>query len=47
VAGKTYVITCASSGFGRGVALKLAAMKANVVRAARRTEVLQQVAPPA
>jgi NADP-dependent 3-hydroxy acid dehydrogenase YdfG len=47
VAGKTCVITGASSGFGRGVALKLAAMKANVVLAARRTEVLQQVAPPA
>lgn len=47
VAGKTYVITGASSGFGRGVALKLAAMKANVVLAARRSEALQQVAPPA
>jgi len=47
VAGKTYVITGASSGFGRGVALKLAAMKANVVLAARRTEVLEQVASQA
>lgn len=47
VAGKTYVITGASSGFGRGVALKLAAMKANVVLAARRTAVLEQVAQEA
>ena len=47
VAGKTYVITGASSGFGRGVSLKLAAMKANVVLAARRTEVLNQVAQEA
>jgi short-subunit dehydrogenase len=47
VAGKTYVITGASSGFGRGVALRLAAMKANVVLAARRTEVLNEVAAQA
>jgi len=44
IAGKTYVITGASSGFGRGVALRLAGMKANVVLAARRTEVLNEVA---
>ena len=44
VAGKTYVITGASSGFGRGVALRLAGMRANVVLAARRTEVLNEVA---
>lgn len=44
VAGKTYVITGASSGIGRGVALRLASMRANVVLAARRTEVLQEVA---
>src|SRR5437763_9432692 len=44
VAGKTYVITGASSGFGRGVALRLAEMRANVVLAARRTEVLNEVA---
>jgi NAD(P)-dependent dehydrogenase (short-subunit alcohol dehydrogenase family) len=44
VAGKTYVITGASSGFGRGVALRLAALKANVVLAARRTDVLNEVA---
>jgi short-subunit dehydrogenase len=47
VAGKTYVITGASSGFGRGVALRLAAMKANVVLAARRTAVLEEVAQQA
>jgi short-subunit dehydrogenase len=47
VAGKTYVITGASSGFGRGVALRLAQMHANVVLAARRTEVLNQVASEA
>ncbi|MDB5746417.1 MAG: family NAD(P)-dependent oxidoreductase [Massilia sp.] len=44
VAGKTYVVTGASSGFGRGVALKLGAMRANVVLAARRTAVLDEVA---
>jgi len=47
VAGKTYVITGASSGFGRGVALRLAEMRANVVLAARRAEVLQEVAAEA
>jgi short-subunit dehydrogenase len=47
VAGKTFVITGASSGFGRGVALKLAAMRANVVLAARRTDVLKEVAAEA
>jgi short-subunit dehydrogenase len=41
---RTVVITGASSGFGRGVALKLAARGDNVVLAARRTEILQQVA---
>jgi short-subunit dehydrogenase len=44
IAGKTYVITGASSGFGRGVALRLAGMRANVVLAARRTDVLNEVA---
>jgi short-subunit dehydrogenase len=44
IAGKTYVITGASSGFGRGVALELAGMRANVVLAARRTDVLDEVA---
>ncbi len=42
--GKTFVITGASSGFGRGVAVKLGHYKANVVLAARRTELLEEVA---
>lgn len=44
IAGKTVVITGASSGIGRGVALELASLGANVVLAARRTELLEQVA---
>jgi short-subunit dehydrogenase len=44
IAGKTFVVTGASSGFGRGVALKLASLGANVVLAARRTDVLNEVA---
>lgn len=44
IAGKTVVVTGASSGFGRGVALKLAGHRANVVLAARRTAVLEEVA---
>ncbi|WP_460676811.1 SDR family NAD(P)-dependent oxidoreductase [Hymenobacter coalescens] len=44
VQGKTYVIVGASSGFGRGMAEQLGAMKANVVLAARRTDVLEEVA---
>lgn len=44
VAGKTYVIVGASSGFGRGVAEELGKLKANVVLAARRTELLEQIA---
>jgi short-subunit dehydrogenase len=44
VAGKTYVITGASSGFGRGVAMELGRLHANVVLAARRTELLNEVA---
>lgn len=47
IAGKTFVITGASSGFGRGVAVKLAALRANVVLAARRTGLLQEVAAEA
>jgi short-subunit dehydrogenase len=47
IAGKTFVITGASSGFGRGVAVKLAAQRANVVLAARRTELLEEVAAEA
>ncbi len=44
IAGRTYVITGASSGFGRGVAMELAAQHANVVLAARRTNVLEALA---
>jgi short-subunit dehydrogenase len=44
IAGKTFVVTGASSGLGRGVAVTLAARHANVVLAARRTEALQEVA---
>ncbi len=44
VAGKTYVVTGASSGFGRGVAERLGGLRANVVLAARRTELLNEVA---
>ncbi len=44
IAGRTYVITGASSGFGRGVAVKLGAHGANVVLAARRTQLLEEVA---
>jgi short-subunit dehydrogenase len=47
IAGKTFVITGASSGFGRGVAVKLASQGANVVLAARRTELLEEVAAEA
>jgi short-subunit dehydrogenase len=44
IAGSTFVITGASSGFGRGVAMKLAAQHANLVLAARRTNVLEGLA---
>jgi short-subunit dehydrogenase len=44
VAGKTYVVTGASSGLGRGVAERLGAMRANVVLAARRADALELVA---
>jgi short-subunit dehydrogenase len=44
VQGKTYVIIGASSGFGRGMAEQLGAMKANVVLASRRGDVLEEVA---
>ncbi|MCS5735226.1 SDR family NAD(P)-dependent oxidoreductase [Herbiconiux daphne] len=43
VAGKTIVVTGASSGFGRGVAVRLGAAGANVVLAARRGDVLDDV----
>ncbi|RAK58011.1 SDR family oxidoreductase [Phenylobacterium deserti] len=42
--GRTVVITGASSGFGRGMAVAFGQRRANVVLAARRTEVLEQVA---
>lgn len=44
VANKTFVILGASSGFGRGIAEQLGKYKANVVLAARRTELLNDVA---
>jgi len=44
IAGRTYVIVGASSGFGRGVAEELGKYKANVVLAARRTDVLEEIA---
>ena len=47
IAGHTFVVTGASSGLGRGVALKLAAYGGNVVLAARRTAVLDEVADEA
>jgi len=43
-AGRTYVVVGASSGFGRGTALALGRQRANVVVAARRTELLEEVA---
>jgi short-subunit dehydrogenase len=43
-AGKTFVIIGASSGFGKGTALQLGAYHANVVLAARRTDLLEDVA---
>jgi short-subunit dehydrogenase len=44
LSGKTFVITGASSGFGKGVALQLGKYHSNVVLAARRTELLEEVA---
>ncbi|HEX8561746.1 MAG TPA: SDR family NAD(P)-dependent oxidoreductase [Flavobacterium sp.] len=44
IAGKTYVIAGASSGFGRGVAEELGRCKANVVLGARRGELLEEIA---
>jgi short-subunit dehydrogenase len=42
--GRTYVLVGASSGFGQGVALDLGRRGANVVLAARRAELLEEVA---
>src|SRR5690606_35281114 len=44
IAGATIVLTGASSGFGRGAALALAGLGANVVLAARRTAELEELA---
>jgi short-subunit dehydrogenase len=44
ISGKTYVIVGSSSGLGRGVAQQLGKYKANVVLAARRTDLLEEVA---
>lgn len=44
IAGRTYVVIGASSGFGQGTALRLGALRANVVLAARRTDLLEEVA---
>src|SRR4051794_11380640 len=41
---KTYIIIGASSGFGRGMAEELGRYGANVVIAARRTELLEEIA---
>jgi short-subunit dehydrogenase len=43
VSGKTIVVVGASSGFGRGSALRLAAEGANVVIAARRSDLLDRL----
>lgn len=47
IRGKTFVITGASSGLGRGTALQLASQGANVVLAARRGGLLEEVAAEA
>lgn len=44
LAGRVYVVTGASSGFGRGVAVALGRHGANLVLAARRGAVLEEVA---
>jgi short-subunit dehydrogenase len=44
IAGRTFVITGASSGFGRGVAYRLGSYGANVVLAARRAAALEELA---
>ncbi|KAF2515701.1 SDR family NAD(P)-dependent oxidoreductase [Flavobacterium foetidum] len=44
ISSKTYVIIGASSGMGRGIAEQLGKYKANVVLAARRTDLLEEVA---
>jgi short-subunit dehydrogenase len=44
ITGKTFVLLGASSGFGQGVAIQLGKYHANVVLAARRTDLLEEVA---
>jgi short-subunit dehydrogenase len=44
ISGSTYVIAGASSGLGRGVAEELGRYHANVVLAARRTDILNEIA---
>jgi short-subunit dehydrogenase len=44
IAGRTWVVTGASSGIGRGVAERAGSLGANVVLAARRAEALEDVA---
>jgi short-subunit dehydrogenase len=44
LAGRVFVVTGASSGLGRGVAVKLGGYGAHVVLAARRAELLEEVA---
>lgn len=44
LAGKTFIVTGASSGIGRGVALEPGRSGANVVVAARRTRALEKLA---
>jgi short-subunit dehydrogenase len=44
ISGKTVVVTGASSGIGRGTAVRLAELGANVVVAARRADVLNDLA---
>lgn len=44
IAGKTYVVTEASGGIGRALALRLASLRANVVLAGRSTEQLKAAA---
>ena len=47
LAGRTVVVTGASSGFGRGIAVEAARRGANVVLAARRVDELEKVAAEA
>lgn len=44
VAGRSFVVTGASSGLGRGAALRLGSLGGNVVLAARRAEALEEAA---